>query len=159
MLSALEAAGIRAGISGGWGVDALLGRQTRDHRDLDLAVPAEQVDEAIAALAGRGYAVAIDQRPARLELVAAERVVDIHPVVWALDGSGRQHGFADAVFDYPPGSMDAPGVIGGQPVRCATPALQISFHGGYAPTEHDRADMRLLAEAFDLEAPPGYPRP
>ena len=33
-----EAADVRAWVEGGWGVDALMGRQTRDHDDVDLAV-------------------------------------------------------------------------------------------------------------------------
>ncbi len=35
---AFETAGLAFWIDGGWGVDALLGRQTRPHSDLDLAV-------------------------------------------------------------------------------------------------------------------------
>jgi lincosamide nucleotidyltransferase A/C/D/E len=34
----LDATGIEWWIEGGWGVDALLGRQTREHGDLDLGV-------------------------------------------------------------------------------------------------------------------------
>ena len=34
VLDALETAGIRAGITGGWGIDALLRRETRAHGDL-----------------------------------------------------------------------------------------------------------------------------
>jgi lincosamide nucleotidyltransferase A/C/D/E len=30
-------------IDGGWGVDALLGRQTRKHEDLDIAIPHKDV--------------------------------------------------------------------------------------------------------------------
>ena len=44
VLGALEAAGIPAWIGGGWGIDALVGEQTRRHDDLDLAFRAE--DEA-----------------------------------------------------------------------------------------------------------------
>jgi lincosamide nucleotidyltransferase A/C/D/E len=36
VLEALAAAGCPAWIGGGWGVDALVGYQTREHRDLDL---------------------------------------------------------------------------------------------------------------------------
>ncbi len=50
VLDALEAAGIRAGITGGWGIDALLRRETRAHGDLDLGVAAEAVDRAIEAV-------------------------------------------------------------------------------------------------------------
>jgi lincosamide nucleotidyltransferase A/C/D/E len=38
VLDRLDAAGIEWWVEGGWGVDALLGVQTRDHRDLDLGV-------------------------------------------------------------------------------------------------------------------------
>src|SRR3954469_20281113 len=34
----LEDAGVAVWIDGGWGVDALLGRQLRPHKDLDIAV-------------------------------------------------------------------------------------------------------------------------
>ncbi|MGZ4382041.1 MAG: nucleotidyltransferase domain-containing protein, partial [Gaiellaceae bacterium] len=36
VLAALGEAGVRASLEGGWGVDALVGRQTREHEDLDL---------------------------------------------------------------------------------------------------------------------------
>ncbi|HEX6737122.1 MAG TPA: aminoglycoside nucleotidyltransferase, partial [Vicinamibacteria bacterium] len=31
--------GVRVWVDGGWGVDALLGEQTRPHKDLDALVP------------------------------------------------------------------------------------------------------------------------
>jgi lincosamide nucleotidyltransferase A/C/D/E len=34
----LEQSGIRVWLEGGWGVDALLGRQLRSHNDLDIAI-------------------------------------------------------------------------------------------------------------------------
>lgn len=36
ILGLLRRAGTEVWVGGGWGIDALLGRQTRDHRDLDL---------------------------------------------------------------------------------------------------------------------------
>ena len=45
----LQAQGIRVWLDGGWCVDALLGRQTREHTDLDLAVERRDVS------ALRGY--------------------------------------------------------------------------------------------------------
>ena len=53
VLDALNAAGVRAGITGGWGIDALLRWQTREHGDIDLGVPADAVDAAIEAIAPR----------------------------------------------------------------------------------------------------------
>jgi hypothetical protein len=42
-------------IDGGWGVDALLGRQTRTHADLDIAVEHKDVAQIRAMLEARGY--------------------------------------------------------------------------------------------------------
>jgi lincosamide nucleotidyltransferase A/C/D/E len=156
VLSVLEAAGVRAGLTGGWGVDALLRRQTRAHGDADLGVPAEAVDTVVDALREIGYAVTLDQRPARLVLVSDKGQVDLHPIVWGPTGSGIQTGFIGETFEYPPGSLDAEGLIAGQPVRCGTPSLQLTFHERYEPRDHDRADMAALAERFGLSLPPAY---
>jgi lincosamide nucleotidyltransferase A/C/D/E len=50
VLRALEAAGVRYWLEGGWGVDALAGRQTRPHRDLDidLDIHLDATQEALA---------------------------------------------------------------------------------------------------------------
>jgi lincosamide nucleotidyltransferase A/C/D/E len=148
VLHALDVAGIRAGITGGWGIDALLRRQTRPHRDLDLGVPAESVDAAIEALGEIGYALVLDERPARLELHGARGQVDLHPIAWDDAGHGVQTGFDGRVFEYPPGSLDAVGEISNLAVRCGTPELQWAFHQGYTPGEHDLRDMAALAAAF-----------
>jgi lincosamide nucleotidyltransferase A/C/D/E len=42
-------------IDGGWGVDALLSRQTRTHADLDIAVEHKDVAQIRAMLEARGY--------------------------------------------------------------------------------------------------------
>src|SRR4051794_7917248 len=53
--SAFAAAGILVWIDGGWAVDALLGRQTRQHDDLDIAVEERHVPALREILARRGY--------------------------------------------------------------------------------------------------------
>jgi lincosamide nucleotidyltransferase A/C/D/E len=156
VLAVLDAAGVRAGLTGGWGVDALLRRETRLHGDADLGVPAEGVDAAIDALFGIGYGVTIDQRPARLVLFSDKGKVDLHPIVWGPTGAGIQTGFDGEIFEYPPGSLEAEGLIAGQQVRCGTPSLQLAFHERYVPRDHDRADMAALAEEFGLALPPAY---
>ena len=156
VLDTLEAAGVRASLTGGWGIDALLGRQTRTHGDADLGIPADGLDRAIAALAGLGYVVRDDLRPARVVLASPSGHVDLHPVEFDGRGHGVQRGLDGERFDYPPGSLDAPGSIDGRDVRCGTPALQLAFHSHYQPRPHDIEDMRALATAFGITLPPSY---
>ena len=101
ILDVLEALPCVVWISGGWGVDALVGRQTRPHRDLDLGVDASREVEVLAALQSLGYEVETDRRPVRVEMAApGDRWVDLHPVVLDVSGDGRQAGFEGAVFTY-----------------------------------------------------------
>jgi lincosamide nucleotidyltransferase A/C/D/E len=156
VLDALQVARIRAGITGGWGIDALLRRETRQHGDLDLGISTDEVDRAIEALRPLGYALTLDERPARVVLQSVEGGVDLHPIVWESSGTGVQTGLAGELFDYPPGSLDAEGLIAGRTVRCATPDLQLAFHAHYEPRDHDRRDMAALADEFGLSLPLAY---
>jgi lincosamide nucleotidyltransferase A/C/D/E len=54
-LAVLEGVGLRAVMLGGWGIDALVGRQLRTHRDLDLVVEPRQFDQAVEALQSLGF--------------------------------------------------------------------------------------------------------
>ena len=148
VLETLEAAGVHAGVTGGWGIDALLRRQTREHGDIDLGVPSDSVDTAVKALGTLEYSIAADERPARIVLESDHGKVDLHPIVMLLSGAGVQTGFDGQTFEYPPGSLEADGEIGGRIVRCGTPDLQVTFHRGYEPREHDRQDMAALARCL-----------
>jgi lincosamide nucleotidyltransferase A/C/D/E len=46
------------------------------------------------------------------------------------------------------------GVVGGRPVRCLTPQLQVRHHLGYPLRPTDRHDLGLLAERFGVAVPP-----
>lgn len=54
-LSALEAAGVPTILIGGWGIDALLGRQLRPHRDLDILTDSGQLQRAVEVVRELGY--------------------------------------------------------------------------------------------------------
>jgi lincosamide nucleotidyltransferase A/C/D/E len=159
VLDRLEAAGIRYWVDGGWGIDALLGAQTRDHEDLDLVVERDECDTALGVLGRAGFAHDVDAQPglpARLVLRdPAGGRVDLHPVVFDHAGNGWQPLPANAWGAYPAEGLGATGVIDGRPVPCLTAELQLRHHLGYPWDEHDRHDMRLLAERFGLRLPPG----
>ena len=93
VLDRLDEDGVPLCVAGGWGVDALVGRPSRDHRDLDLLIDAAAFDAAVDTLAGLGYVPETDWLPVRLEVAAAGRGwVDLHPVEVAADGHGVQRG-------------------------------------------------------------------
>ena len=52
-------------LDGGWGVDALVGSQTRLHDDLDLVVPLDACDRIVAGLGALGFDLHVDERPTR----------------------------------------------------------------------------------------------
>ena len=153
VLDALAAAGCRAWVGGGWGVDALVGRQTRPHRDLDVVADAAAEAAALEALERLGYAVGTDWRPVRVELGAPGLGwVDLHPMVLDAAGNGLQAGLDGASFAYPADCF-VTGTIAGRPVGCLSVERQVLFHSGYEPREVDRADLALLQDLLEGTAP------
>jgi lincosamide nucleotidyltransferase A/C/D/E len=124
------------------GVAALAGRQTREHRALDLAIDAEDLHTCLQALSQPGYAAETDWLPVRIELRApGARWVDVHPVNSRADGHGRPPDLDGGHFDYPPTAFTT-GSIGNRPVNCLSPQQQCRFRTGY---EH------RLQDTYDLE--------
>ena len=159
VLEALQAADLRVWLDGGWGVDALLGEETRPHDDVDLVVELGALPEVLDALGTLGYAVHEDRSPVRVVLRSADgRQADLHPVTFDEDGTGWQTGASADGSDcpYPAGGFGE-GRILGRPVPCLSPELQVEHHGGYAPREHDRTDMAHLARRFGLSLPRPVP--
>ena len=96
----LEARGAVHVITGGWAVDALVGRATRPHRDLDVIVEAGVCDGLARWLRGRGYEVVVDWLPIRVELRRGRCGVDLHPMKVDGRGDGVQAGFGTQVFEH-----------------------------------------------------------
>jgi lincosamide nucleotidyltransferase A/C/D/E len=141
----LEDAGVQAWLAGGWGVDALLGEQTRPHQDLDLVFDADGDGErrAIEKLSALGFRV-MGREPVRThwwsERIALSdyqgHVVDLHPV------SGSEFVAAMAAETDKP---FATGTVAGRPVNCLSQSIQLRLHEGYDDaTAADRADVALL---------------
>ena len=92
-------------VDGGWGVDALVGRQTPPHEDRDLVIAARDCPAAQTAVAGLGYErdpAAEPGLPARVVLRgSARRQVDLHRVVSDARGDAWQPLGAGAWTAYP----------------------------------------------------------
>lgn len=158
LVDCLDAAGVAVWLDGGWGVDALLRKQTRPHDDVDAVIPLHQTAPAISALETLGFAVHLDLRPTRLVLRdGTGRQVDVHPVVFDAAGTGWQRGAAPDGGDcrYPADGFVS-GTIAGRRVGCFSAAVQIAHHTGYPPDEKDFHDVRLLHDRFGLALPPAF---
>lgn len=152
VLDELDARRIRYWVAGGWGVAALAGAQTREHRDLDLAIDAADLSVCLQCLASLGYSRETDWLPVRVEYAAPGRGwIDVHPIAFDVDaGHGRQAGLDGGHFDYPPDAF-ASGSIQGREIPCLSRSQQRAFHSGYEPRPQDLHDLDKLA-ALDRRA-------
>jgi lincosamide nucleotidyltransferase A/C/D/E len=150
-----EQVGIGIWVEGGWGVDALVGVQNRDHGDLDLVVDAARDDDTRRLLAEAGFAVIFEDPPGRCSFQdQRERTVDLSFAAadrygdrWNLN---RTPGRGDP--DYPFDGFTY-GWIAGRKVACIGPETQVAHHLGYEVEDVDRFDVELLRERFDTRVP------
>ena len=140
-------------IDGGWGVDALLGEQTRPHEDLDIALQHKDVPQVRALLEARGYKDVPRDDTWECNFVLGDdegHLVDFHS--YTFDEAGNN------IFGvkYPFDSLTGTGTIQGFPVKCIEPHWMVKFHTGYKLDENDYRDVKALCERFYLEIPDEY---
>ncbi|TXS05001.1 amino acid transporter [Streptomyces sp. col6] len=151
VLALLRRAEVDVWIGGGWGIDALIGEQSRHHRDLDLMHRQDQEAAVVAALSEAGFEESLSWRPIRFVVTAPDgREVDLHPLVFAGDGSAVQASpDPERPFIYP-SSCFVTGTVKGKTVPCLSAEQQVYFHQGYEPTDRDRHDMTQLRRVFGI---------
>lgn len=155
VLSVFGQAGIESWVEGGWGIDALLGVQNRDHGDLDLVVDGARANDTRRLLTDLGFQVIFEDPPGRCSFMDEhERAIDICFAV-----ADRYGDRWDVNRTYGRGEPDYPfdcftyGWIGGQKVACLGPETQVAHHLGYEVEEVDRFDVELLRQRFDTAIP------
>ena len=147
IIARLQVANLRVWVDGGWGVDALVRRQTRSHDDLDLVVLLQEVPEVERELAALGYRRAGGAPPTSFESVdEVGRQVDVHPI--AADGAYRLR--EGGIWHYPLDGLRGKGAIAGLAVDCLTAATQVICHAGYELDADDVHDLRLLRPSQDV---------
>jgi lincosamide nucleotidyltransferase A/C/D/E len=148
-------------LDGGWGVDALLGRQSRPHHDLDIIVGVSDVPALLATCRSAGFALREGSIPHAFVLVDPSGLeLDVHAVTHHPSGTAvhRMDNGDDWVFAAD--AFSSVGTLGGMKVSCLSPETQVLCHAqGYTPTEKDFQDMALLHQAFGVELPASLRRP
>ena len=141
-------------LDGGWGVDALIGRETRLHNDIDLFVKEDMYHTFIEIIKAKGY------REVPMEYTTANhtvwmddrnRIIDMHSFQYAMDGQIEYEGCM-----FPAKTFSGKGMIGNIAVQCIEPESQVTFHQGYAFDENDVHDVKLLCETFGIAVPEEY---
>jgi lincosamide nucleotidyltransferase A/C/D/E len=150
----LEAEGVDVWLDGGWGVDALLDEETREHDDLDLIVELRHSGHVVELLLGLGYELVAGRAPKSFVLVDARgRQVDVHPVTFDADGGGVYE-MEDGQWTYPAQGFGGRGSVSGRAVRCLSPEAQVLVHAGYELKEKDYRELFLLRERFGVQLSP-----
>lgn len=162
----LQAEGIQLWLAGGWGIDALLGEQTRPHKDLDVLLLLDDVARMRELLARDGYRLkelwsenrwVADGQGAETATAfvlqdAAGREVDAHAIRLDDQGNGLPAWEAERMV-FERHTLAGEGVIAGVAVRCITPEMQVLCHTGYMlPDTHVR-DLARLQEKYDGARP------
>lgn len=154
----MEHLGVEIWIDGGWGVDALLGEQTRVHGDLDMVIQQKDVPKALELLKKQGYGDVPRPDTSPWNFVMGDdegHEIDFHVIVFDDEGNGIC-GPVEKGAIFPAGSLSGTGTIGGHTVRCITPEHMVRFHTGYEPRENDFKDVHALCKRFGIDLPEGY---
>jgi lincosamide nucleotidyltransferase A/C/D/E len=156
LLQLFDTAGIEVWLDGGWAVDAVLGEQTRSHKDVDIILRLSDVSKLREIVSERGFEIRGGGRDANFVLAHPSGLeVDVHAIEFDDRGNGvyRMQDGSDWIF--PAAGFSGRGVIHGYEVRCLSPEVQVLCHAhGYVPTEKDFRDMELLQARFNVELPP-----
>mgnify|MGYP006328215773 FL=1 len=153
ILEMLSEASVKVFLDGGWGVDALIGRETRIHNDIDLFVEKKDYGKAISVITWKGYREVVMDYTTDSHTVWKDdngRIIDLHCFEYVEDGI-----LYDG-YTFPSETFSGKGNIGNIEVTCINPEAQVQFHLGYEYDENDVHDVLLLCRTFNLEIPEQY---
>jgi hypothetical protein len=165
VVAALRAAGISAWLFGGWGLDARIGRITREHGDLEFWLERVHAERSKALLVAAGATALATQPPEEAceftldDVLFSTAYFDRRP-----DGSFSQPLGRWSDWLFPPGSFgDEPVTLDGTPVLamsvCGMLAMKEQFphlRNGRPWRQKDIADIEVLRGLASGERAEGH---
>lgn len=155
LLDLFDSRSIRCWVMGGWGIDALVDRASREHKDLDLLVHVSTLRAYSQTVEEMRFARKLEwseNRPLVLDDLAFDsafvvahpdgREIDVHVI--DTDRLERVIPLHDDPWPLPDDALTGVGRIGGRFVRCVSRAAQRAMHSNYELPEKHQHDMRLL---------------
>ena len=149
----LEKLGIKIWLDGGWAVDALLGKQTRPHKDLDIAIEHKNVLEFRVYLKSQGFEEVERAEDKKWDFVLSDdegHEIDVHAFDFDKNGNVIEEKYWNG---YEKDSLTGLGIINGIPVQCASLKQLLKTHDITKRSfkESDHQDLAALHEKFKLE--------
>jgi len=159
--------GIRIWLTGGWGVDALLGEQSRPHKDLDAILLLDDMVRMGEILGQDGYGLKELWSENRWTVDKAgnttatayvlhdeeDREFDVHAICLDEHGDGIPAWEEAGGLVFRKEDLAEEGIIAGHIVKCISPEAQVQCHRGYELPEAHVHDLNLLREKFGVEVP------
>ncbi len=155
--AALKAANLNFWFAGGWGIDILVGRQTREHRDLDIVIEDSYRDEPLAsrALARLGYVHREDKAggvwmPSVVALRDwSGRRIELMTIDWGrfavesgLNASSDTHVEVETLRE----RAFTEGVICDRKLPCLSRMAPLTFHSNFSLADKHRQDLDILGK-------------
>lgn len=146
--NSLDAMGIKVWVDGGWAKDALIGKQTRPHRDFDFAVEKKNLSKLVDHFTSIGYSEIRRPSENKWDIVLGDegdRELDIHAFEFDEEGNVIDKPYWDA---FEAGSLNGVGYIAGVQVRCVSidHLLKTLDENKRELRDKDRHDLVLLLE-------------
>lgn len=159
--------GIPIWLSGGWGIDALLGEPTRPHKDLDAIVLLDDMLPMCEFLAKVGFhlkelwsenAWTLDREGNQTATAFVlqdplGRELDVHAIRLDEHGNGIPTWAESDEFIFKPEDLSGSGRIAGYPVQCITAQGQVKCHLGYELPQYQVDDLELLHKKTGIPIP------
>ena len=145
---------IKVFLDGGWGVDALIGYETRAHNDIDIFVEKKDYQSFIQIMRDNGFYEIRMEYTTTSHTVwedVKKRIIDLHCFEYTENNEILYEGTC-----FPSSIFSGKGKIDGIEVSCIEPYSQVMFHLGYEFDENDVHDVKLLCETFQIEFPDEY---
>jgi lincosamide nucleotidyltransferase A/C/D/E len=158
LLTLVADLGFRIWLDGGWGVDALLGEQTREHGDIDIVIEKRNSGELETALHSLGYLRANREHEREWNFILLDQLghqVDFHVIELDAEGNGI-YGPKENGEQYPADCLTGKGTIEEHTVSCIKANWMVEFHTGYEVDDTDWMNVKALCEKFGIPIPEDY---
>lgn len=169
IVSALEKLGVTVILDGGWGIDALLGEQTRKHKDLDFLIEKKDLAKLKGYFAENNFKQTDNfNKWWHMSYENDQHIIDVHVIEIEKDGSaiygprGRD-GFPEP-GKFPAYSLHGKGIIAGLNVRCLSAEYRVKSQTRalldlmpdnyqHQPDKHDYEDLLKICYKFNISMP------